>query len=375
LAGEIVLPAVYGRDRESGKWVMPLREMLGLGGKQQPMTPVMEDRLCHLATVIPSYQCAAEAACHWGVTIDDSQLQRLVQRVGGRAEAQASRRVERALDPRGNREVVREAELARKGECFSMVVMLDGTMLRLRGQDWGMKPASVASEERVVWHELKAGVVLRIPESSAPGKRLEVGKWYVASADGPEAVGRKLYAEALRRGLEQAERVYVIADGAAWIWRVAEEHFPGSVEQLDFYHASEHLWALARSLWKEEGEASRQWAVPLLHALKHQGGGELLAALEQLRKTMAESLNASQRQDLDREAAYFRNHASRLDYPGAKRRGMPLGSGTMESACSQIQGRFKRPGQFWTRPGEKALMTLDMAWRNRDWNEIWKQTA
>jgi hypothetical protein len=354
---------------------MPLREVLGLSGKQ-PMTPAMEDRLCHLATVIPSYQRAAEAASHWGVAIDDSQLQRLVQRVGARAAEQDSRRVERAFDPRGNRELVREAKLAQEGERFSMILMLDGTMLRLRGKDWGMKPTSAPSEERVVWHELKAGVVLRISEPSAGRKRPEVGKWYIASADGPEEVGRKLYAEAARRGLEQAERVYVIADGAAWIWRVAEEHFPGSVEQLDFYHASEHLWALARSLWKEDdGKVARQWAVPLLHALKHQGGGELLAALEQLRKTMEDLLNANQRQDLEREAAYFRNHASRLDYPGAKRQGMPLGSGTMESACSQIQGRFKRPGQFWTRPGEKSLMTLDMAWRNRDWKEIWTQTG
>jgi hypothetical protein len=371
--GDIVLPAVYGRDRESGRMVMPWRERLGLEG-HQAMSPVLEDRLCHLAVTSRSYGCAAESAEKFGLSTDDSQLQRLVQRVGERAEAQESERVSRAFDHQGNKEAVREAALELKGEgAFSMVLMLDGTMLRSRGDDWGLKPSS-APGERVAWHELKAGLVIRLPES-ASGKRVEAAKYYVATDGGPEEAGRKLYAEALRRGLEQARRVYVIADGAVWIWRLAEEHFPACVGTLDYYHASEHLWALARSLWKDDGEAGK-WVDPLLEGLKYRGGGELLSVLEELlRKAEETEWNAEQRQTLRREAAYFRSHASRLDYPKAKRLGMPLGSGAMESACSQLQGRFKRPGQFWSKPGERNLLALELAWRNRDWNKLWAQGA
>ena len=144
---------------------------------------------------------------------------------------------------------------------------------------------------------------------------------------------------------------------------------------MDFYHASEHVWDLARVLWGD-GKEAQEWAVPLLSALKHRGGEELQSALEALRRTAeTEKWNGGKQETLEREAAYFRKHASRLDYPGAKRNGVPLGSGAMESACSQIQGRFKRSGQFWSRSGEQNLLALELAWRNWDWNNLWARSA
>jgi hypothetical protein len=55
LFGDIVLPSLYGRDRESGTMLMPIREALGLYG-QRPMSPSLEDRLCHLALTATSYR-------------------------------------------------------------------------------------------------------------------------------------------------------------------------------------------------------------------------------------------------------------------------------------------------------------------------------
>lgn len=372
MVGDVVLPADYGQDPKTGRRVMPLREQLGLTG-HQPMSPVLEDRLCHLAISSKSFDKAAEVAGRFGIATDDSQIQRLVQRTGARAVAQEAQRVEAVFALRRGKRIRREAAAAWGGERFSMVLMLDGTMLRTRGDDWGRKPAT-APGARVAWHELKAGLVIRLAETPV-GRGREAEKYYVASAGDPASVGRKLYAEALRRGLEQARRVYVIADGAAWIWNLAAEHFPESVGELDFYHASEHLWTLARSLFGEAGEAARAWVSPLLSGLKHGGGGGLLSLLEDLLRSPSPSWDAEQREVLRREAAYFRNHAERLDYPGAKREGMPLGSGSMESACSQLQGRFKRPGQFWSRTGEQNLLALELAWRNGDWPDLWASVA
>ena len=372
LTGYITVEAVYGQDRETGKWVMPMRERLGLQ-KHKPMTPALEDRLCHLAISTRSYEKAAEVANRQGIETDDTQIKRVVQQAGQRAREQAAQREAAALDPRKNREIARQAGDGRKGSRFVMALMMDGTMLRIRGKDWGMKPVSTLGE-RAIWHELKAGLVIRLSEASA-GRRQELAKYYVATDGGPEELGRKLYAEALRRGLEQAERVYVIADGAVWIWNVAAEHFPGSLERLDFYHASEHVWDLSRVLWSDD-KAAREWAVPLLSALKHRGGEELISALEALRRTAEkEQWSDEKREALNREASYFGKHASRLDYPEAKAHGVPLGSGAMESACNQIQGRFKRSGQFWSRSGEQNLLTLELAWRNWDWSSIWARSA
>jgi hypothetical protein len=374
--GDITLTAEYGRDPASGKMVMPLRETLGLYG-HQPMSPALEDRLCHLAVSVTSYERAVEVARRFGVDTDDSQLQRLVQRAGKRAEEASRKRVDSAFTPSGRARMVRKAARDLRDEEFSLVLMLDGTMLRSRGEDWGLKPASLPGD-RVAWHELKAGLVMRLPESPSGSpereRRRDVAKYYAATAGGPKDIGRALYAEALRRGLHQAGRVYVIADGAVWIWRLVEEYFPEAAGELDFYHASEHLWALARDLWGDE-ESAREWVMPLLKNLKRRGGSGLLSLLDELLVVAEGEWREDEQIVLRRETAYFHNHAPRLCYPAAKRHGVPLGSGAMESACSQLQGRFKRPGQFWSRSGEKNLLALELAWRNGDWNELWTMGA
>lgn len=41
----------------------------------------------------------------------------------------------------------------------------------------------------------------------------------------------------------------IFADGAVWIWNLADEHFGERI--IDFYHASEHVWTLAHALFGE----------------------------------------------------------------------------------------------------------------------------
>ncbi|MFA7234647.1 MAG: hypothetical protein WC076_11100, partial [Terrimicrobiaceae bacterium] len=54
---------------------------------------------------------------------------------------------------------------------------------------------------------------------------------------------------------------------------------------------------------------------------------------------------------INREVNYFQNHRDRLNYAGVAARNAPIGSGSMESACGQFQGRSKRRGQFWSPRG------------------------
>ncbi len=72
-----------------------------------------------------------------------------------------------------------------------------------------------------------------------------------------------------------------------------------------------------------------------------------------------------------REQNYFAFHAGRMNYRTIHRRGWPIGSGAVESACRQKQCRFKRPGQFWTPEGMRHLGSLTEARHNYHWNELW----
>jgi len=60
-----------------------------------------------------------------------------------------------------------------------------------------------------------------------------------------------------------------------------------------------------------------------------------------------------------------------MNYQENAKRGWPIGSGAVESACRQKQCRFKRGGQFWTKESLRNLCALDEARRNRHWDELW----
>lgn len=78
---------------------------------------------------------------------------------------------------------------------------------------------------------------------------------------------------------------------------------------------------------------------------------------------------------LRREGDYLRKHQERLDYRAARRAGEPIGSGPVEATCRQAQGRFKRPGQFWSQTGDEALPCLETFWRNERWHLLFPHTS
>lgn len=368
--GKVTVKTVYGQDPETGKWLNSMRILWGLEAHQE-MSPVLEEKICFTATQAGSYESAARIAEKWGVEVDDSTIHHHVQQAGARAEAHNEERVDRALDPETRSDVIKKAGKYVPFVPFSLVIMMDGWMVRERGPQWGLKPAEIEAD-RVEWHEMKSGIIFRVDQrvEDQSGRRMILEKRYVSWRGDPYEFGRRLYAEALRYGLVQAKHVYVVADGAIWIWNIVEDRFSEAVGVLDFYHASQHLWAVARELYEEDDEAAR-WVNSLLHQLNQGEEERVLECLGDLLYLCA-NMEANSSEIVNREVKYFNNHREHLHYERAEKEGCPKGSGAMESSCSQFQDRFKRTGQFWTRPGENSLMALELARRNDDWDEIWE---
>jgi hypothetical protein len=191
----------------------------------------------------------------------------------------------------------------------------------------------------------------------------------VATRMGLESFKRQLYAEALRRGLLQAETVLVLGDGAVWIWNLTEQKFKNAKQRLDLYHVKEHLWNLARELHGEGTPEARAWVQPYLRWLEQRKDGALdvIQSLEDLRRTLGE-FDEKQRQAIAGELAYLTQHKDRMDYKNAKTLGQPSGSGAIESTCSQYQRRFKLTGQFWSLAGDEELLALATIHRNGRWH-------
>jgi hypothetical protein len=249
---------------------------------------------------------------------------------------------------------------------FTLVIELDAWNIRER-DDWGRSQALRArgqSPER--WHWVYGGTCFRLDQriQSEGGRARILSRGTVMTRLGVEALREQLFAEAQRHGLAQAAKVLAVADGAVWIWNLTGDRFPQASQRLDYYHASQHLWAVAHALHPDDEAAAHTWVEPLLKKLKN---GRAPALLNDLR-TLAKRLRRKQRQAVTAELTYLETHRDRLDYPAARRAGEPQGSGAMESTCRQYQCRFKRPGQFWSYAGDEALMCLETFWRNDRWH-------
>jgi hypothetical protein len=294
-------------------------------------------------------------AAKWGSRVSGCALHGLAQRLGARAEARTQRQLS---SPPPERQPRRAApKLA--------VLMLDGWLVRQRGPGWGKKKTA---QTRVEWHEWKTGVYYRQEQAghSAGGRGVLAEKVVVGWQGEPLEFGRRLHWEALRGGLGRAGAQLVVADGAPWIWNVAQDRWAGATQVLDFYHATQHLWELGRALHAQDEAASTQWVQPRRHQLRH---GQEQAVLKEIAALKVPRGTAGQ--VVKREQSYFAAHAARMNYQKIHRRGWPIGSGSVESACRQKQCRFKRPGQFWTPQGMRNLSALAEARHNHHWDELW----
>jgi hypothetical protein len=107
----------------------------------------------------------------------------------------------------------------------------------------------------------KEGYAIRDPDSTT----------YVGAIETAQEFGLRLYLEACKRGWNRAEKKVVIGDGAEWIWNIADQHFPGTIQVVDLYHARQHLWELARKLFPNQQAEQERWMVVHKDVLLEEG--------------------------------------------------------------------------------------------------------
>ena len=135
---------------------------------------------------------------------------------------------------------------------------------------------------------------------------------------------------------------------------------------LDFYHASQHLWALGLAWHGEDEVRARPWGEARRHQLRQGRGAAVLAERAGLRPRRGRL-----GQVVRREQHYVAAPAARMNYRAVARRGWPIGSGAVASAWCQRQCRYKRSGQSWTASGLRHLCALEEARDNGHWDQLW----
>ena len=208
----------------------------------------------------------------------------------------------------------------------------------------------------------------------------ESGETHLALGRSAYCVGREEVArfwprvmrEVVRAGWGRGVRVVVVlADGAEWIWHQARCQLRRDgvavVEILDFYHATEHLAAVAHAVFGAHSLRASDWLARQCHALRHQGPTPVRRALAKLTPPTAAAA------DLVRTTAHYcRTHAHRMNYPAFRARRFPIGSGAIESCAKNlIQTRQVQAGMRWTTGGAQRLANLRALHRSGRWTTFW----
>jgi hypothetical protein len=237
-----------------------------------------------------------------------------------------------------------------------LVVETDGVMVRYRDRHL----ASELGEGD--WHEVKLGLVggWQLGHLHHPS--------YVAAREAAPAFARRLGTEAARRGAldvvqwhpwdgtpAELRAVVVLGDGAKWIWEHVATLFGSErTEIVDWYHASEHLWTVAKELHGEDTPETKAWARIALDHLWERGPKPVLEWFDTTQPTTAAAAAA-----LKRERGYFTSNADRMRYPVLREHHLPIGSGAVEASAKHlVQHRMKRAGSRWSDLGARAILDL-----------------
>lgn len=341
--GEVALKSAQYYVSQRGESWYPLEERLGVVDSFSPGLK----RSCAAASLAEPFKCGME----------------LVKDILGwkpmstRSAEEQAEDYGKQLKRRRDRHVAEVMKQVRPGVQQTgkiMYVTCDGTTAHIKEEGW---------------KEAKVGAVY---ELDAKGEATRIS--YVGGFEDAEAFGKLLYAEAYERGVEDAETVVMLGDGAAWVWNLRQEHLPGAIEILDYAHASEYVHDLSKELYGEGTGEAKAWAEEKESWLYE---GKIQKLIQAMKQTKTKGKAA--REALAETITYFENHQHQMKYDEYRAKGYHIGSGIAEAACKQlVQQRLKQSGMRWNREGVEAMLQLKILRTNRKWDvlqELQRQQA
>jgi len=346
--GEMQIERAYYHHADCHCGWVPLDERLGLGASE--LSPRVQEMVSYLGGFMPFEQAQTFLAKYCDVHISHDTVNNTTVEIGhallGKQEMEVRIAWEEVLLP--------ICEVATPPQ--RLYVSADGiNHLLPDGQGKEIKVAAVyETEER----QNQDG------ETEIHAINIE----YVVHMDAEE-LARAAYLIARKRGVEQAEQIIVLGDGANWIWNRIAFIFPRqkTTEILDFYHASEYIWDAGKITFGPATPKTQAWAEEHCHNLKHAGPTLVLAALQDLtspEKTPPEKVSQA--------ITYFENQSTRMDYPTYVEQRLQIGSGSAESAVNRVVGmRINQTGMRWNAERAEAVAHVRAAILSNRWDDFW----
>lgn len=351
-----------GRGREGGG-LYPELAALGFTEGASAALISLVGRQCAL---LPSYEIARQELAARGTPLGIKVVHRLARTLGAQVLTTRLRILE---EWRAGR-LAAGTELAGK----RVAAMVDGGRTRLRRVTRKQKGQGKKKKQRrryqAEWREPKLLILFEIDEQG----RMKAGTrpWIDGTFAGPDEALELLAFHLHHLGAAAAQEVVFVADGAPWIWdrldwvqRRVGLSAAQAVRVLDFCHAAHHISLALEAVGFPDKERPRVYR-KLKRWLRRGAPGLVVEELERLGEL------AGWPKALSQPLEYLRKHmlARHLDYGSYRRRGLPLGSGAVESAIRRVVNlRLKGPALMWLEENAEAALALRAAAVTGRWEE------
>lgn len=331
-------------------------------------SPNVQSEVGRLVGLLPIEQARTELA-HKGLDLDEKAIRRIAGELGAQILATRTRDLMK----------FRRGELP-AGTAYagkSVAVGIDGGRVRVRTVVETIRVSGKRKRKtfRVEWREPKVVILFEVDKA---GRMVRGSRPVIdGTLQGPDALIELVAFHLHRMGAAKADLVTFVADGAPWIWArldwvVAQvKREPARVvEVLDWCHAVHHVSVALAELPLTESQRTGLYQ-RLRGLLKGGKSREVIAELKVL------AANESDDSAMWREIRYLTKHtdAGRLRYSCFRCRGVPLGSGAIESTIRRVINlRLKGNGIYWTEENAEAVFQLRAAVVSGRWDEILEHT-
>lgn len=191
----------------------------------------------------------------------------------------------------------------------------------------------------------------------------------VAAIEEASLFGERRATEARRLELTESAALSVPGDGAEWLWHLAERHFAGADQLLDFWHGAEHLGDGAKAVCGA-GTAEAQAAARCGKRRLPEDG---YWGVTQWVGTLADKAVGGDGAALAGVLNYFCDHRERLNYALRLRRGQSVGSGLVEGSIKQLLNkRLKQTGARWKFEHVGPLVEFGALAVGPEWQAFWE---
>ncbi len=291
LFGEVSLLRDYYHGPEGGH--CPADAALGLEGSA---TPALARLVCRAAAQQPYAAASRDLAEYGAISIDERQIQRVVQQIGPACEPWL-------------------ASLPSSAKAVPIVyVTCDGTGTPMRKDELqGRRGRQEDGSAKT--REVKLGAVFTQHQVDEKGRpmRDHDSTTYVASLQSVDSFALLLRDEARRRAVGAAQQVIFLSDGAAWAEETARQCFAGVKDQV----------------------------------------GKVICQAKALQDSSPEV------RDPDDNLGFLERHQHRMQYGSYRKKGWFIGSGVIEAGCKNVVGkRLKQSGMFWSESGATCVLNF-----------------